>query len=182
MNHRHFLLFSLCGLLLLGQCTGIPKNLAPVTSFDLNAYLGTWYEIARLDHRFERGLIQVRATYTRREDGGIDVLNEGYDPEKGRWTSAKGRAYFIDDPSVGRLKVSFFGPFFGAYNILDLDPSYQFALVCGPNHDYLWLLSRTPEVPKTQKEHWMAQAGAFGFATDALIWVPQPQQGLVPAL
>ncbi len=101
-------------------CTGIPGGIDPVDEFELESYLGTWYEIARLDHRFERGMSNVTANYSLREDGGVDVLNRGYRSEKGEWDEAEGKAYFIGDPGTGRLKVSFFGPFYGANNVFEL--------------------------------------------------------------
>ena len=131
------------GTLLIG-CTGIPDGTEPVTGFELERYLGEWYEIARLDHSFEEGLDCVTATYSLRDDGGVKVINRGYNLEAQAWDEAEGRAYFIDDESVGRLKVSFFGPFYGGYNVLELDDDYQWALVAGPNRDYLWILARTP--------------------------------------
>ena len=94
-------------------CVNIPENVSPVTGFDIDQYLGTWYEIARLDHSFERGLEKVTAEYSMRDDGGIKVVNKGFDPKNNRWKETIGKAYFIDDPSVGRLKVSFWGPFYG---------------------------------------------------------------------
>ena len=117
---------------LLTGCVGIPDTVTAVKGFEPDRYLGTWYEIARYDHSFERGLIRVSAQYGNRPDGGISVLNKGYDPVKKEWRQAEGKAYFVGSKDVGRLKVSFFGPFYGAYNIIDLDKeNYRFALVCG---------------------------------------------------
>ena len=104
---------AVTGTFLMG-CTGIPDGTEPVTDFELERYLGEWYEIARLDHSFEEGLDCVTATYSRRDDGGVKVINRGYDLEERAWDEAEGRAYFIDDESVGRLKVSFFGRFTAA--------------------------------------------------------------------
>jgi len=119
--------------LLLWGCAGIPKGVEPVKDFEIKRYLGTWYEIARYDHFFERGLEQVTAHYSMRRDGGVRVVNRGYDPEKGVWKEAVGKAFFVSKPDIGRMKVSFFGPFYGGYNIIDLDSEdYSFALVCGP--------------------------------------------------
>ena len=101
-------------LAILSGCTGHPDGVQPVANFDLNRYLGVWYEIARLDHRFERGLSRVSAMYTLRDDGGVDVLNRGFDKSTGKWQEAKGKAYFIGQPTVASLKVSFFGPFTAA--------------------------------------------------------------------
>lgn len=156
--------------LLLTGCTGVPEGIEPVRGFDLERYLGTWYEIARLDHPFERGLSDVSATYTRRSDGGIDVRNRGWDTQKRAWREVRGRAYFIDVPEVASLKVSFFGPFYGGYHVFALDPNYQWALVCGPSRDYLWILARTPQLPESLLRELVKKARGAGFDTDALIY------------
>lgn len=164
---------SLLAALLLGACTGIPDGVEPVTGFELDRYLGTWYEIARLDHRFERGLSRVTASYAPRDDGGIEVVNRGYDADEGEWREAVGRAYFVDEPDVGRLKVSFFGPFYGGYNVIALDDGYQVSMVSGPTRDYLWILARTPTIPETQRRRLIRRAQSLGFDVDALILVDQ---------
>lgn len=107
-----YILLSLC--FWLASCTNIPENITPVQQFELNRYLGTWYEIARLDHSFERGLSHITATYSQRDDGGVRVLNRGYSTENNAWKEAEGKAYFVADATRGHLKVSFFGPFYGA--------------------------------------------------------------------
>lgn len=150
-------------------CTGIPSGTEPVTGFELDRYLGQWYEIARLDHSFERGLNCVTATYSLRDDDGVRVINRGYNIEEQAWDEAEGRAYFIEDETVGRLKVSFFGPFFGGYNILALDDDYQWALVAGPNRDYLWILSRTPQMAPDTEARLRERAAELNFPTDELI-------------
>ena len=153
-------------------CTGIPDGIQAVRDFQADRYLGVWYEIARLDHSFERGLTNVSATYTSRKDGGIDVLNRGYDPEKEKWKEARGKAFFVGDPAEGRLKVSFFGPFYGAYNIIALDREhYRYALVCGPNRSYLWVLAREKRLEQETLDRLVALAGQFGFPTESLIYV-----------
>jgi len=156
--------------LLLG-CVRIPNGIEPVVNFDVNRYLGIWYEIARLDHSFERGLTRVTAEYTRGENDYIKVLNRGYDPVNNKWKEAVGRAYFVSDPDIGRLKVSFFGPFYGGYNIIALDQEYSYSLVCGPNLNYLWILSRTPRMDEKVLEALIEKAEKFGFATEKLILV-----------
>ncbi|MPS48068.1 lipocalin family protein [Methylobacillus sp.] len=171
MMKRLFWLLLPC-ILLACAGTGTPEGTRPVTHFKPDQYLGTWYEIARLDHSFERGLQQVTATYSKREDGGLKVINRGYDVEKGIWKEAEGKAYFVDGPDTGKLKVSFFGPFYGAYNILVLDHvNYNFSLVAGPNRDYLWILSRTPELSYPIKAELIARAQQLGFDTSKLIFV-----------
>ncbi|MCL5425961.1 MAG: lipocalin family protein [Gammaproteobacteria bacterium] len=158
---------------LLTGCTGIPEGTQPVTGFELDRYLGQWYEIARLDHSFERGLDCVTADYSLRDDDGVRVINRGYNLEEQEWDEAEGRAYFIDDENVGRLKVSFFGPFYGGYNVLKLDDDYQWALVAGPNRDYLWLLSRSPEMDSATESRLRERAAELNFPIDELIDVTQ---------
>jgi len=153
-------------------CMGIPENVNPVDGFDVYRYLGTWYEIGRLDHSFERGLEKVTAHYRLREDGSIHVINRGFDSKKKEWKEAEGKAYFVDSPTFGRLKVSFFGPFYGSYNIIALDKEhYQYSLVCGPNTSYLWILSRTPKMEKGLRNRLIDKAKQFGFKTEDLIFV-----------
>lgn len=171
--------FIMLCMLLLTSCMGVPDNIKVVDNIDANQYLGTWYEIARLDHSFERGLINVTATYSLREDGGIKVINRGFNPEAKKWKEAEGKAYFIDARHTdgtfnGKLKVSFFGPFYGAYNIIELDkPYYNYVMLCGPDKSYFWILSRTPQLPYPIKQHLIAKAKELGFATDKLIYVTQ---------
>jgi Bacterial lipocalin len=166
------LLFA--ALLLLSACTGIPEGLQAVDGFEVQRYVGTWYEIARLDHKFERGLEKISATYTLNDDGGIDVLNQGWNVATGEWKKAEGKAYFIDSADKGRLKVSFFGPFYGGYNIIALDKkNYDYVMVAGPDKSYFWLLSRTKQLPKATVDSLVAQAKNWGFATDKLIFVKQ---------
>ena len=154
--------------ILISACVSIPENITPVTGFDIDQYLGTWYEIARLDHSFER----VTAKYSLRDDGSIKVLNRGFDPEKNRWKETIGKAYFVGDSNIGRLKVSFWGPFYGAYNIIDLDKkNYSYSLVCGPNKSYLWILSREPHMEESLKSELINKAKALGFETDKMTYV-----------
>lgn len=155
-------------------CIGKPEGVEPVSGFVLDRYLGTWHEIARLDHSFERGLTRVSATYSLREDGGVKVLNRGYSPGKKSWQEAEGRAYFVDKTDVGFLKVSFFGPFYGSYVVFDLDQEgYRHALVCGPDKSYLWILAREPKLDRKDLDTLLARAAASGFETNKLIFVEQ---------
>lgn len=156
-------------------CTSLPKGVTPVDHFDTQRYLGQWYEIARLDHRFEKGLSHVTATYSLREDGGLKVINRGYSRDKQQWQAATGKAYFVKSTDQGYLKVSFFGPFYGTYAILALDHNYQYALVTGPNKSYLWILSRTRTLTEPVRQQLVHQAKSLGYATDQLIWVDQSQ-------
>jgi apolipoprotein D and lipocalin family protein len=168
-KHVRRLLIALVALL--AGCTGIPQGVTPVQGFQAERYLGAWYEIARLDHSFERGLSDVSATYTRRADGGIDVLNKGYDPAKGAWRQAEGRAYFLGAPDTASLKVSFFGPFYGGYHVMALDPDYRWAMVAGPSHDYFWILARTPSLPDELLDKLSRTAQEAGFDPSGLIRV-----------
>ena len=159
--------------LLLTGCVGIPENVKPVDHFNADRYLGKWYEIARLDHSFERGLSNVSASYSLRDDGGIRVINRGYDAQKMQWKEAEGKAYFVNSADQGYLKVSFFGPFYGGYNIIALDDDYRYALICGPTRDYLWILARVPKPDPTIVRNLVSRAAELGFATDALIYGEQ---------
>jgi apolipoprotein D and lipocalin family protein len=153
----------------------MPEGASAVEKFSLERYLGSWYEIARLDHRFERGMTQVTATYSMRDDGGVRVLNRGYKETKSKWSDAEGRAYFIGESNVGQLKVTFFWPFYGAYNIIALDQeNYSYALVIGNNTKYLWILAREPSLDPQVLENLLKQAKELGFATDQLIY-PQKE-------
>jgi apolipoprotein D and lipocalin family protein len=128
---------------ILSGCTGIPNGVKAIDGFEINRYLGTWYEVARLYHRFERGLTKISATYTLRPDGGVNVFNKGWNLADGKWEQAEGKAYFVGQPDNGRLKVSFLGPFYGGYNIIELDKKdYAYSMVTGPDRSYFWILSR----------------------------------------
>jgi apolipoprotein D and lipocalin family protein len=142
-----------------------------VSPFDVQRYAGKWYEIARLDHGFERGLSDVNATYKLNADGSVAVMNRGYDTSKGEWKEALGVARFTGDASTASLKVSFFGPFYGGYHVIALDPGYRWAMVIGPTTGYLWILSRDKQLPEGVRERLVAQAAALGVDTRELIWV-----------
>ena len=159
-------------LFLLSGCLGMPRSVTPVKEFELNNYLGKWYEIARLDHSFERGLSEVTAEYRLRDDGGVSVINRGFSNNDNKWQEARGKAYFVNRANEGYLKVSFFGPFYGSYVIFDLDrENYQYAFVSGPNLSYLWLLSRTPKAEPEVVERFIKRSQNLGFKTDELIFV-----------
>jgi apolipoprotein D and lipocalin family protein len=159
-------------ILFLMGCVGIPENVKPVDHFKAERYLGKWYEIARLDHSFERGLTRITAEYSLRDDGGIRVLNRGYSAKENSWKEAEGKAYFVKGSDQGYLKVSFFGPFYGSYIIFELDQeNYQYSLVCGPDKSYLWILSRGPKIEGDIKDRLIAKAAASGFDTGKLIFV-----------
>lgn len=158
--------------LLLCGCTGLPKGIEPISNFELDRYLGKWYEIARLDHRFERGLANVTAEYSLRESGLVNVVNQGYSLSKEEWKDATGKAKFKSDPETGHLLVSFFGPVYGSYVIFDLD-NYQQAYIAGNSRRYLWFLSRTPTVSEADKSAFLSTTSALGFDTEEIIWVEQ---------
>ena len=167
MKRLWIILFSL-----LAGCVSKPDGVEPVKNFSLERYLGQWYEIARLDHSFERGLSRVTANYSQRPDGGVRVLNRGFSEEKNRWKEAEGRAYFVRSPDTGYLKVSFFGPFYGSYIVFELDhQGYQYALVSGPDKSYLWILARTRSIVPALRDQLVEKASTAGFDTGKLIFV-----------
>ncbi len=166
-------IFLVCIFLLAG-CVHTPEGIEPVADFQLQRYLGKWYEIARLDHSFERGLTHVTAEYSLRDDGSVRVMNRGFAVDKNAWDDAEGRARFVESSDIGFLKVSFFGPFYGSYVVFELDrDNYQYALVAGPDKSYLWLLARAPVIDRALQERLVARAAALGFDTGKLIYVDQ---------
>ncbi len=166
--------YFLAVTLYLSGCTQLPEGVQPIEGFEIERYLGTWHEIARLDHPFEKGLDKVTALYAMREDGGIDVVNRGYSLKNKSWKEAHGKAYFVDDKDKGHLKVSFFGPFYSSYVIFEIDKSdYQYAFVCGYDKDYLWLLARKPSIDGAIIERFLERTKSLGFNTDEIIFVAQ---------
>ncbi|HBO22808.1 MAG TPA: hypothetical protein DD649_07975 [Providencia sp.] len=156
--------FMFLSMLLLNGCSvKVPKDISPVKNFDLSRYLGEWYEVARIDNRFEKGLTQVSANYSLRDDGGVKVINRGWSADSKKWKESIGKAYFVESSDMGALKVSFFGPFYGGYNIIKLDDNYQYSLVVGPDKDYLWVLSRTPTMPLELLNEYLSFASENGF-------------------
>lgn len=175
-------LLALCPTALLVACasTTPPPGVQPVSPFDLCRYEGLWYEIARLDNRFERGLSNVSARYTPQPDGSIEVLNRGFDTAAGRWREARGRATTTAGPNIGSLKVSFFGPFYGSYHVVALDTAYQWSLVIGADRSYCWILGRSQTLPPAVRDGIVQQARALRIATEALIWVSQTAPDAAP--
>ena len=156
----------LCG------CASVPKGLQPVTGFQADRYLGTWYEIARLDHSFERGLSKATAEYAKRDDGSIQVVNRGYDVRRGKWREARAVARFIGPADIASLKVTLFWPFSGAYHVIVLDrEGYNYAMVTSSSRSYLWILARQKRLDPAVQDDLLAKAKAWGFKTEELIFV-----------
>jgi len=170
------ILLFLFSLIVFASCQNMPEGARVVKDLQKEKYLGSWYEIARLDHRFERNLTDVSAQYSLKDDGTIKVINSGYDTEDKEWVKAEGKAKFRGAESEGKLKVSFFGPFYSGYNILALDDDYQYALVAGNDLGYLWLLSRSPSIPEAIKSDYLDMAEQIGYDTSELIWVEHERQ------
>ncbi|GAB1419631.1 lipocalin family protein [Bacteroidales bacterium] len=158
-------------IILFNSCASIPQKAKPVENFEVNRYLGTWYEVARFDFRFEKDLDNTSANYTLDKKGNVIVLNSGYNFVKNKWSKADGLAKFRGDKNIAALKVSFFGPFYSGYNVIALDENYQSALIAGKNLDYLWILSRTKELPDEIKTEYLKIAEDIGYDTSRLIWI-----------
>ncbi len=156
-------------------CKSAPKNVIVVDDFDVEQYLGKWYEIARFDFIHEKNMNNVTAEYSLNKDGSIRVENRGYDYKKGEWKESIGKAKFQGRPTIGSLKVSFFGPFYSGYNIIALDPNYLYSLVVGKNYDYLWILSRTTYIPEDVKSEYLNLADSLGFDLSKLVWTEQSE-------
>ncbi|MDR6461992.1 MULTISPECIES: lipocalin family protein [Chryseobacterium] len=157
------------------SCSSMPEKARPVGQFDVNKYLGTWYEIARFDYRFEKDLDNAIAQYSLNADGNVNVVNSGYNFKKNKWVSANGTAKFRGEKNVAALKVSFFGPFYAGYNVVALE-EYKYALVAGKNLDYLWILSREKTIPENIKQKFISKAQEIGYDTSKLIWVKQDKK------
>lgn len=168
----------MAGVAVMAGCanTNPPPGVEAVTPFDLQRYQGRWYELARLDHSFERGMTDVSATYTPQADGSVRVVNRGFAAAPGQWREAVGKALFTGAPTTGSLKVSFFGPFYGGYHVAALDPDYRWALVLGPDTSYCWILARDKQLDAAQRDAIVARAQALGVDTHALIWVTHKRQ------
>lgn len=168
----------MAGVAVMAGCanTSPPPGVKAVSPFDLQRYKGRWYELARLDHSFERGMTDVSATYTPQADGSVRVVNRGFAAASGQWREAVGRALFTGAPTTGSLKVSFFGPFYGGYHVAALDPDYRWALVLGPDTSYCWILARDKQLDAAQRDAIVARVQALGVDTHALIWVTHKRQ------
>ncbi len=160
-------------IFILNSCLTIPKGATAVKDFELQKYLGKWYEIARMDFKFERNLNNTTANYSVNKDGSVKVDNGGYNYKTKELKQAIGKAKFIGDHNIARLKVSFFGPFYASYNVIALDKDYKYALVAGKDTGYLWILSRETTLPDNIKQNYLKIASDSGFKTSDLIWVEQ---------
>ncbi|OXA76312.1 apolipoprotein D and lipocalin family protein [Flavobacterium aquidurense] len=158
---------------MLYSCSGskIPKKAVAVTNFDKAKYLGKWFEIARLDYKWEKNLNNVTAEYSLKDDGTIKVDNRGYNVKKDKWEESIGKAKFVKKDNVGMLKVSFFGPFYAGYNVIAVDPDYKYALVAGENLKYMWILSRETTIPESIKADYLIKAQEIGYNVSDLVWV-----------
>ena len=150
-----------------------PAGVEPVENFDLHRYLGKWYEVARIEHSFEKGLQRTQAEYSLGSNGTIFVTNRGYDPKRGEWKVSHGKAKSTIAPDIGALKVSFFGPFYSGYHVVALCKDYQWAMVIGSSLDYFWILSRQPSLPNGVEDRLLEQARALGVDTQKILWVHQ---------
>lgn len=166
-------IIALAGIALtLKSCSvSIPKGAKAVKPFDKKKYLGKWFEIARLDFKWERNLNNVTANYTLKPDGSIKVDNKGYNYLKYEWKQSIGTAKFVGSEEEARLKVAFFKPFYAGYNVIAIDNDYKYALVAGNNLKYLWILSRETSIPEDIKTSYLKKAQEIGYDTDQLIWV-----------
>ncbi|BAU58645.1 outer membrane lipoprotein Blc [Halorhodospira halochloris] len=168
---------------LLSSCTGAPSGIEPVSDFDAERYTGKWYEIKRLDHRFERGLTHVTAEYQAQDDGTIKVINRGFDTDDCEWKSIEGTATFRESPDIASLRVVFFWPIAGGYHVIVLDDDYEWAMVSGPSRNYLWILAREPDLDEDVLSDLVTKAEEWGFAVDELVEVEHdgsPEDGVCP--
>ncbi len=158
------------------SCASIPDGAVAVKPFDKGKYLGKWYEIARLDFKYEKDLNNTTAEYSFNENGTIRVNNQGYNTKKGKWSQAIGKAKFVGDDNIAMLKVSFFGPFYSGYNVIAIDDEYKYVLIAGKNLKYLWILSRYTSIPEDVKNNYLKLAEKIGYNTADLIWVQHDKQ------
>lgn len=167
------------GIFLLRRATkvSIPAGATVVRSFDLQKYLGQWYEIARLDYHWEKGLDNVSANYSMNKNGTVRVVNRGYDYNDKTWKESTGKARFVNTENEGRLKVSFWGPFYSGYNVVAIEGDYKYALVFGNNLRYMWILSRKKTIPADVKRIFLRHAHSIGFDTEALVWTHHNKPG-----
>lgn len=155
------------------SCATIPDGIKAIEDFQKEKYLGKWYEIARFDFVFEKNLDHTTATYSLNENGTIKVDNQGYNIKTKKWQQAIGKAKFVKTDDIAMLKVSFFGPFYAGYNVIAIDKDYRYALICGDDLKYLWILSKEKNIPEDVKNNYVSLAENLGFEIQNLIWVNQ---------
>ncbi|CAA6801157.1 MAG: Outer membrane lipoprotein Blc [uncultured Sulfurovum sp.] len=170
MKKLLILLSILTTLIFIGCSNKKHEPLPTVEKVELEKYLGTWHEIARYEHFFEKGCSNVNATYSMRDDGKIHIQNRC--DKEGKMTEAIGKAYPVDENN-SKLKVSFFGPFYGDYWILMLDEDYKYVVIGEPSREYLWILSRTQKMEQKTLDMILEKLPILGYAIEPLIWTPQ---------
>lgn len=175
MDKSPLFLSAACLAVFMTACATMPRGASAVSSFEKAKYLGKWYEIARFDFAFEKGLDHTTAEYALRDGGFINVVNRGRDIKSGVEKEARGKARFRGADTVAELEVSFFGPFFAAYNVIALEGDYRYALVAGSSTKYLWILSREPSLPDSVRAKFLGIAKDLGYDTEKLIWVKQEE-------
>ncbi len=158
------------------SCSTIPNGVKAVEPFEKGKYLGKWYEIARIDFKYEKDLNNTTAEYSLNANGTIKVNNKGYNAKKGEWVQAIGKAKFVGHETIGMLKVSFFGPFYSGYNVIALDPDYKYALIAGASYKYLWILSRETSIPGEIRNKYLKIAEDFGYNPSDLLWIAHDKQ------
>ena len=166
---KRFVLFTMLAGILASCNSTLSVDNTPVAHLDLNRYLGEWYEIARFDHRFERGMEHTKASYALNEDGTVRVINSGI--KNGKLKEAEGKAKLTDTPAL--LRVSFFGPFYGDYRVMLLDKDYRYVLIGSGSDDYLWILSRTPKLSENDIITILEEARRRRYDIGRLLWVKQ---------
>jgi apolipoprotein D and lipocalin family protein len=160
----------------LSSCATIPDGAVAVKPFVKERYLGKWYEIARIDFKYEKDLTNTTAEYSLNDNGTIKVDNQGYNTKKGEWKQAIGKAKFVGEENIAKLKVSFFGPFYSGYNVIAIDDEYRYALIAGESTKYLWILSRESTIPVEIKDRYLKIAEKIGYNTTNLLWVKHDKQ------
>ena len=165
-------LILICIMFLFTACSSKNPPLQTVEKVDLERYLGTWYEIARYEHFFEKDCKNVSANYSIMDEETIKVINKCTKIQTNEKKEAIGRAYAIDETN-SKLKVSFFRPFYGDYWVLILDENYDYAVVGTPNREYLWILARDKKLPLKIQNDILEKLPSLGFDISKLLWTMQ---------
>lgn len=171
-----FILLVVSSAYLMFGKLGLPEGMSAVSPFDMKRFEGTWYEIARLDHGFEKNMSHVSYTYTLNEKNGFKIENKSFDTKSGKWVVSGGKGDLIESPNVGRLKVSYFGPFYGSFNVIAMDPNYGWAMVTGPNARYFWILSRQKVLDDKIMQELIRKAIGMGFKLEKMVHVDQKDE------